>query len=367
MCKNLFTAILMVSMLLGCKKEEPIVRTYPTSYNFENVNFSGQTARIKMLSELVTAMGKGTTEEVSATTLSNMYANTGNPFTDIALNTSGKQLKDKTYALDIPLFEDFMSKLAATSLLRTETAAPGIAGTAVSTTDATKKYLVDSNGVEYAQIIQKGLMGAIFYYRIADEYTTSAKLDVADNTTIVPGEGTAMQHYWDEGFGYWGVPTYANYDNYDSTKAVGGFKFYGTYVEKGKAISLYKNLLYAYIQGRTAINENNKSDREIAATSIRKNIEAINACSAISYLNQAIANYNNYAVRCHTLSEAYGFILALKYNSQKTISTEDHNALLSEFKVNNKLSVQHLSSADILALRDELSSIFDLDSIKSTL
>lgn len=367
MRRYLLFSIMVVCLLTACKKEEPEVRTYPTSYSFENVNFSGQTSRIKMLSELVTAMGKGTTEEVLAEKLLNMYANSGNPFTDASLNSSGKQLKDKTFALDIPMFEDYMSKLAANSLLRTQIASHGVAGVATSTTDATKKYLVDSNGVEYAQIIQKGLMGAIFYYRIADEYTTSAKLDVANNTTVVPGEGTVRQHYWDEGFGYWGVPTYANYDNYDSVKTVSGFKFYGTYVEKGKAISLYKNLLYAFIQGRTAINEDNKTDRETAATSIRKNMELINACSAISYLNQAAANYDNYAVRCHALSEGYGFILSLKYNSNRSITIEEYNALLSEFKVNNKLSVQHLSSTEIITLRDELSSIFDLDSVKNTL
>jgi len=48
-------------------------------------------------------------------------------------------------------------------------------------------------------------MGACLYYQATSVYMGASKMDV-DNETIVPGEGTAMQHHWDEAFGYFSVP-----------------------------------------------------------------------------------------------------------------------------------------------------------------
>ncbi len=77
----------------------------PDSYTFErngvtSVDYSGQSSRIFMLDEMGayirTAGVNGTVAD--DTVLSEMYSNTNNRFTGTGLNTSGKQLKDKTAA-----------------------------------------------------------------------------------------------------------------------------------------------------------------------------------------------------------------------------------------------------------------------------
>jgi hypothetical protein len=297
-----------------------------------------------------------------------MYSNNGNPFTNDTLNTSGKQLRDKTFAADIPAFDSYFQRIAEVSLLRgNNVTGAGQAGTAVSVVDNTKKYLVDSNGVEYAQVIQKGLMGAVFYYRIVEEYTTATKLDAADNTTVNPGSGTVMQHNWDEAFGYWGVPVELRADNFDSLSTAKRLFFYGTYVSKGNALGVLDDLLTAYIKGREAIGRKDYTDRDEAGAEVRKNFELINACAYVSYLNQAIAGFGDYAVRCHTLSEGFGFFNALKYYSGKKISQSQFDGINAQYYVSGKLSVSHLTQPQITAIRDQVSSIYGLDAIKTTL
>jgi len=361
--------LFVLSLFSACKKEDKTPEiVLPTSYNFENVNINGQISRINMLSEIVTELGKGKTQTLDFTKLINMYTNTGNPFTDAALNTSGKQLRDKTFAADTAFFISMFKAAADNSTaFATATSGNGTAGVATSITDLTKKYLVDSNGVEYAQIIQKGLMGAIFYYRIAEEYTTQDKLNPADNNTVVTGEGTAMQHYWDEAFGYFGVPTSFTAAKYDSFNTAKALKFYGTYVSKGKLVGTIENTLNAFIKGRDAINRKDYTTRDAAAVEVRKNLELVNACAFISYMNQAKVAITDYAIKCHTLSEGYGFFLSLKYNSERKISQTDLNTIDANFKRNGKLSVAHLTAIEINTMIDKISQIYGLDAVKANL
>ncbi len=362
--------LMLLLSIVSCKEEENQLPNIllPTTYNFTNVNYEGQKFRLAMLTEIVNEMKKGTIQQLDSNILINMYSNNSNPFTSTILNTSGKQLRDKTYSGDIFYFNQLFGNIASVSSSYSNTITTfGEAGVAISTTDATKKYLLNEQGVEYAQIIQKGLMGAIFYYRIAEEYTTKSKLDFADNDSIVSGEGTDMQHYWDEAFGYVGIPTLLSNTNYDSVKTAGLLSFYGIYMEKAKALNVPNNLLTAFIKGRDAINRKDYPARDEAAADIRKNLELIHVCSAISYLNQGQAALSDYAIKCHTLSEAYGFILALKYNSGKKISNSDYALVTNKFYQEDKLSIAHLTSTDITWLRDTLSDIYGLNAIKTTL
>ena len=368
MKKLVFVLLALSVFLSSCEKEETPAVVLPSSYNFENVNISGQALRINMLSEIATELGKGKTQVLSYTRLINMYSNTGNEFTDAALNSSGKQLRDKTFATDITFFESMFQAAADNSTsFNVSVTGNGTAGVATSIFDATKKYLVDTNGVEYAQIIQKGLMGAIFYYRIAEEYTTKDKLDPADNITVVPGEGTAMQHYWDEAFGYFGVPTILTVANYDSLNTAKALKFYGTYASKGKSVGTIENTLKAFIKGRDAINRKDYTTRDAAAAEIRKNLELINACAFISYMNQSKASIGDYAIRCHTLSEGFGFLRALKYNSERKISQTDYNTVEANFYRNGNLSTYHISTTDINNMIDKISTVYGLDAVKAAL
>src|SRR3970040_1368529 len=101
---------ILLLVLASCSNDDTTVEetfnyTVPTTYTFErnavtSVDYSGQSSRLLMLDEMgkyfSTAATNGTVADDAV--LSEMYLNTNNRFTGAGLNTSGKQLKDKTAA-----------------------------------------------------------------------------------------------------------------------------------------------------------------------------------------------------------------------------------------------------------------------------
>lgn len=190
----------------------------PSTYTFTDaegnstVSYSGQTDRINMLVELKSYMDNGHTQGtvLNKQKLLDMYSNSNSPFTSNGLNSSTKQLESKTFSLDVDLFKQHIDSIVSNSM-STTAGSNGVAGVVTSNSGA-KKYLMSSNGWEYAQIIEKGLMGAVLYYQISEVYTRDGKIgDAVDNTVASsPEEGkyyTDMEHHWDEAFGYFGAPT----------------------------------------------------------------------------------------------------------------------------------------------------------------
>jgi len=84
-------------------------------------------------------------------------------------------------------------------------------------------------------------------------------------------------------------------------------------------------------------------------------------------MNQAKVAITDYAIKCHTLSEGYGFFLSLKYNSERKISQTDFNTIEANFKRNGKLSVAHLTAIEINTMIDKISQIYGLDAVKANL
>lgn len=362
--------LLFVSMvfILSCKKDSPVESSLPDRYNFENVNFTGPTNRINMLYAMLDEMKKGTTQNLSSTVLNNMFSNTGNPFPNNTLNTSGVQLRDHTYTNDIPVFESYFDKIADVSTSHANAVTgPGQSGTVISIINHSVKYLVDENGVQYDQVIKNQLMGALFYYRVMEILTTKAELDDSDNSSVVPGRGTEMQHKWDEAFGYWGATTTMTADNYDSLDRAAKVYFWAHYTGKGKEIQLVEKLLNAYILGREAINKKDYVTRDAAAADVRKNFELVVACTYISYLNQAMDLFGDYATRCHTLSESIGWFNSLKYYSGKKISQTDFNDIIGKYYAGGNLSISHFTIAELQEIRDRISVIYDLNHVKENL
>ncbi len=362
---KIFTLILAVSIISSCKKKEdevptptPTGPTYsvPTTYNFINVNYSGQTTRISMLDEISLYMSTANTTgtALDAQKLKDMYANTNNQFTDGALNTSGKQLKNKTFVLDQPLFDAYFDTIAmqSTSLM---VGTNGTAGVVVSTTDPSKKYLQGPNGIEYAQIIKKGLMGAAFYYQAMDTYLANLSSD--DNTTVVTGDGTAMEHHFDEAFGYFGVPI-------DFPSNITGIKYWGDYCNKlNTQMGTNATMMNACLAARAAISNSDYATRDAKVAIVRTQWEKIVAASVIYELNRAKTNITDDALRNHYISEAIGFIMSLKYNSQKTITNTQITQALNYIGYN----IYNVSITNIDNARALISSIYGLDSVKDIL
>ncbi len=326
----------VIAMATSCKKEvapdptptpTPISSSVPTSYNFTNVNFAGQTTRLTMLDSISNYMKNGNNgATLNATTMKNMYANTGNPFNNSTLDASGKQLKDKTYLADQAYFDNLFDSLALASQSAGSVGSNGVAGIVTSSANSSKKYLLDRNGVEYPSLIKKQLMGAIFYYQAIETYLANLPSD--DNSVVVTGNGTAMEHHCDEAFGYFGVPV-----NFPAN--LSGLSYWGSYSNQvNAAIGSNTALMNAFLNLRYAISTKDNATRDAQIITVREQWERIVAASAIHEMSEAKTNFADDAVRNHVLSEAIGFINALKYNSNKKISQTQIDAAIAALGTN---------------------------------
>ncbi|WP_299702980.1 DUF4856 domain-containing protein [uncultured Pontibacter sp.] len=355
----MLAGLAVCTLFSSCSKDEEDSPSYtvPQTYNFENVNYSGQTDRISMLSELDSYVKTGNNGALlDAQKMRDMYANVNAPFSEARLNTSGKQLKDKTILSAQSLFDSYFDKAASASLSAGTPALNGKAG--LLTTSEGTKYLVDANGVEPAQIIQKGLMGAVFYFQAVEVYLTEAKIGAAvDNTTITPGDGTKMEHHFDEAFGYFGAPV-------DFPTNLNNLKFWANYSNKvNPSTGSNKALMDAFLKGRAAISAKDMKGKDEAIATIRTEWEKLVAASVILELNLAKTHIADQAKKSHYLSEALGFMVGLKFKSDRKITDAQYEEAMAQLGSN----FYDTTAADINAAIDIISTAYNMDSIKSQL
>ncbi|MES2765405.1 MAG: DUF4856 domain-containing protein [Bacteroidota bacterium] len=353
-----FLSVLALSatvFLASCEEDpiQPVTPQIPTTYNFENVSYAGQSERLKMLDmiiEYTEAARAGT--ELDATKLKNMFGNIPGGFD----TTFTRQLKDKTFGTEVEKIEALFDRIALASKSKT-VGSNGVAGV-VTSPDGTRKYLMDENGMDLAELIEKSIMGATFYYQAMGVYLEEGKTgDNVDNTTVKAGEGTPMQHGWDEAFGYFGVPK-------DFPTNVTGVMFWGNYTNRRNAVlANSKTIMDAFLKGRHAINNKDMATKKAAIATIRSEWEKVAVASAISYINLAQKNLTNDATRNHVLSEAIGFISALKYNPAKKIT----EAQMLEVLGNIGTNLYNVTPAKLDLARNRLSEIYGLNAVKDAL
>lgn len=352
---------LMALSLASCKKEselEPTIfpATVPDTYDFENVSFSGQTDRLNQLGELIdyveTANEAGVT--LDAQVMKDMFENTGENGGGHFSFSSSKQLKNKCFELDQTTMEGYFETVALISA-STETGANGTAGRILSS-DQSSSRLYDANGWEYEEFIEKSLMGAVFYYQALNTYLSDEGMD-ADNSEVTEGEGTEMQHHYDEAYGYLGVTTEfpVNMDD---------VKYWGKYaVSREDAIGSATKLSDAFRLGRTAIVLERYDERDEAIATIVHEWEQLCAAQAIHYLNEALSNMADDYQRNHVLSEAYAFANNLFYNPERTIT----DSQLAQVRTYIGTNFYEVTVDDLTAARDLLAEVHGLEDHKETL
>ena len=341
--KFLFTSLTIAALsITSCttETEEPESNyTVPTTYTFERnsattVDFSGQSSRLLMLGELGTYIGdagkNGTIAD--ATVMTEMYSNTNNHFSTTELNTSGKQLKDKT-AASKDYFSLFLGggtsteKAAVQTFFETQLtnantasneaskgtfASAGIPGKYI---DGTSTRLIAANGLEPQQVLLKGLMGAVLMDQIVNNYLSTNKLDEAtnkvNNTNKVLETGsnyTTMEHAWDEAYGY--------------IYGADGGKYWDSYINQVNADTDFNtvaaDIKNAFIKGRAAIVANDYTTRDAQIDIIKAKLALVPAVRAVYYLQEGKGKLatDKGAKAFHALSEAYGFILSLRYTNK---------------------------------------------------
>ena len=329
----------------------------PSFYDFEGIlgpaAFNGQIRRIAQLSEIVSVTRDEPISFDIAAALRN--ENRDQFTTELAIGNSDIRTKIDELNFDngntsvADQFEELAEMFVASSENFATTAQNGVAG--IITTGGTRRH-VSANGLEYAQILEKGLFGPLLYDQMVDDYlrpSQSGPDNPAGNNESAAlnnysSQGTDRQHRWDEAFGYLGANpmTYPNPAN----TSTGDGDFMANYIfdfsdetEAAFGINLAERIMDAFILGRSILkagegfgpsNETtNEAALEAARQDIKLYVEAGLAAAAFHYLNLAISDITE-EDKLHHLSEAYGFIYSLSHNSEGRMSEAEAYDVLEE-------------------------------------
>lgn len=339
---SLFTLIISTSIVFfSCKDDDqsgmdPIdMIDNVDNYEFfrENetsVSFSGQSERANMLASIKNYLKTGDNGEiVEATTLKQAFENNGDNGGGLFDFTSTKQLKDKTFQPDVDddYFGDLFEQAAIASKVGTP-ASQGQPGLIERESKGTN-VLVNNKGHEFTQFIEKGLMGSVFLNQIYNTYLADARTgDDVDNETIVEGKNyTALEHHWDEAFGYFTAPGDFGSDWPEAREDEATFwANYSNTVDP--LLGSNDKIMNAFRQGRAAIVAKDNAAKNANRNILYKELELVAAGTAIHYINQSITaiNQGNTGDLFHVLSEAYMFTRALTFSPQRTITlSQIHN------------------------------------------
>jgi hypothetical protein len=378
--KNLLKVLLFstVIVLSSCKKDSPTpidpvdlceadVVT-PTEFSFtadgyNTVSYGGQTARLDMASEMMSAIAStGTTADA----LMGMFAHEadGMDFEDANLNASSKQIKSKTAAYstsDVQMaihasFDSWFTDYATNVAPIVGTATMATAGSA----GMADNRELNAKGMEYDQIAAKSLIGALCLDQVVNGYLSEVKIgDAVDNVTRDPNEdnnATAMEHHWDEGFGY----VYGKFGPDNVNGDLGTDGLLGKYLNK---YDDYKAIVFdAFKKGREAIVQNCSTVRDEQAQIIKETLSMVVATRAESYLRDAAGYDDLSADYFHALSEGYGFILSLQFTY-----TTDGTPYFSNAEVNEMLATLEAgdgfwdrTDAELIEMADAINAVTGL-------
>jgi len=352
------TCMAFLLVVSSCNDEVQIREkkfTVPSTYAFDNVDYSGQIARLDQLDEMVSYIETAieAEEQIESEVLMEMFSNANENGGGNFSFSSSKQLSDKCFGPHVQKVEAYFDQIELISTSQNE-AVNGVAGFSENNSGGIRLY--DENGVELSEMIEKTIMGAVFYYQATAVYLDNDKMNV-DNETVVEGQGTAMQHHWDEAYGYLGVSN-------DFPASTESLRFWGKYCDRrNDLLSSNASLSEAFRMGRAAIDNEEYDLRDAAIVEVRKNWEKVCVATIIHYLNEAVDNLGDDHTRNHVLSEAHVFIESLFYNPDKIISNNDLDEVLTKIGTN----FYEVSAQDLQSARDLLSTIYEMDNIKSAL
>lgn len=347
---KLFLPLLLATFLFSCdltdNNDDDVSIDTPAAYEFtrngeSTVSFTGQTSRIKMATELISAMTDfdNSTEELLLQMYRNQTADGGDadPYSDPALNAETKSVKSKVAASTDYFsantavsaeiknqFEDWISgQINEVFPNENQLAEQGVAG---QIADGSSTRYVNGKGFEYNQQAGKSLIGALMADQILNNYLSTSVLDAGTNredndNEVLDGDSnyTTMEHKWDEAYGY----LYGSAQNIvNPTPAVGeADNFLNKYLGRVEAdedfSGIAQDIFDAFALGRAAIEEGEYDLRDQQAQIIREKISTILGIRAIYYLQSgknALDQENpDYGAAFHDLSEGYGFVYSLQF------------------------------------------------------
>ncbi len=327
----------------------PYSSTFLDASNNSTVDFSAGNAKLEMFKGLNTYINLNKIQAISATVSNNLYANVGSPFTAdynsnfASLNTIGFNLKSFTASslssseastIRQKIETDLTSNAALGNSFLV-TASSGIAG-------KLGVYMVDAKGIEVAQVIQKGLIGA---FQI--DYINNVLLNTglnADNSKLVNGKSyTQLEQNWDQAYAVLTTNSIYLQGSTDAVRATSEFGL-GSYVWEYNKTN-YSNIYLAFLKGRAAIVNNDRAELEKQALFIRAQFEIAIANSALGYLTKWGTSTTD-ATRAHAIGEGLGFIYSLRFCKTFQANAAFSDDILTGLTVSNN-GLWDLTSAKI--------------------
>ena len=315
---NRFNLFLSLSSLIiiaaGCKKDNsPSIPVYtvPTTYNFTNFNDTNALKLLAMADQIGAKINTASTAGtiVDAQQLKDMFNNLNGFFVDSALklNSSGLKLSGYCSPAEAQDILNYCDSVGAESK-STSPASNGVPGRAASAVNASKKYLFSANGVFYSQVFKKSING-LCSYAITNLYLKDSVANSVNNTTVVAGSGTAMEHYWDLAFGFFGVPV-----DFPTNKT--GLRYAASYSNQVDAgLGSNATIMNAFLKGRAAISAKDLSTKTAQANILISAFEQLNAAALVQEMKETEANIDavDAVAALGTMGEALGFARTLKY------------------------------------------------------
>jgi len=353
-------ALVMLAFAACKKNDNSPSYTVPTTYTFSGVDSIPAKTMLSMIAELEIAINKGNTKgvAVSAAKLKGMYANTGSYFTDtifsgvtLNLNTSSIQLQSRTTNSTAQTFINSILDSIGTNSTSVVDGIYGAAGVA-------SNKLLSGNGFFWRQLFTKTMMGVLIGHQITDVYLG----DSLNGSTSL----AAKQHAWDQAFYLWGVPV-----NFPASRT--GVKYWGSYtsqIDSGlqvpkvlTGINSNVTLMNAFLTSRAALANNDVARAQQQANIIIATFEKIEAAAALHECNEA-KNNSGAANIAGNISESFGFWMALKFNTKRTIISDTQiNTIATLYGTN----FYNLTLTNLETIKSAISTIYGWDSIKAYL
>ena len=377
--KLLYFLSFMLMFTMGCEDEEvadndseTTALETPAEFVFESrfeehagessVSYSGQVVRNLLVNDIKTQIGTDAGSG-DATTLLSMMAN-DDPNRMILTSTTPSSMQTKYHDISTSHLNDRLDAVSDYIL-------PGYemnAGDAISAwvTDAVTNGKTNADGIRLDQMVQKTLWGAVAYWQGTSKYMSKIPND--DNTMSDDGDPyTAMEHHWDESFGYFGAARDYNtgYSDDNARKTTqndsngDGSIDFKTEFNSGWGITAAKRdlvdgvsvdydftgtIMNAYLEGRTLIyNQAPLNEILVQRDIILRTWEKVVAAVTIHYVNDVAADMaalypaDSNAGPLSDLSadlnnhwgEMRGYANGLLYNDFKVISDSDLNTILT--------------------------------------
>ncbi len=261
----------------------------------------------------------------------------------------------------------------------------------------TPAVLWDTDGRDLAQMINKLLLGSVVYYQATGVYM--AGILGKDNSEPKPDKVyTAMEHAWDEAFGYYGASRdYRSYSD-DGLAGKNGELFYGDTNNDGlidfeseynfgfsrnagkrdrsaSDVNFTEDIFAAFIEGRTHIvNGATQAELLDARDRAAGGWEKVIAATVVHYINDTAGDMaalgtpdENRGNLSKHWSEMKGFAMGLQYNPIKEIGETDLTRTLGLLGDAPSFAAPgtgdyNSALADLMAARDILQAAYGFSS-----